>query len=154
MAATGFDVRPGAGIGPIEIRMTRQEAIAAALADGLPTLDFRRGKAWKPDGPPDLLIADQLWAYFEDGDRVVEVEVAANGPHPVACLNLDLAASYAEIRLAMQAIARADETDPEFPSGCAFPEIGLYLWSEAEDEEPVQAILVRAPDHHAFDGLD
>jgi hypothetical protein len=54
----------------------------------------------------------------------------------------------------MQAIARADETDPEFPSGCAFPEIGLYLWSEAEDEEPVQAILVRAPDHHAFDGLD
>jgi hypothetical protein len=153
MAATGFDVRPGAGIGPIEIGMTRQEALAAALADGLQARDFRRGRSWK-DGPPDLLIGDQLFAYFEDGDRVVEVEVAANFGRPVSCLNLKLAAPYAEIRFAMQAIARLDETNPEFPSSCAYPEIGLDLWSEAEDGDPVQAILVRAPDPHAFDGLD
>ena len=52
-------VRPGAGIGPIDIGMRRPEAVAAAKASGLTLEDFRRGPG---RGKPDLFIGSQLFA--------------------------------------------------------------------------------------------
>jgi hypothetical protein len=43
-----LDVRPGDGIGPIDIGMTRDESRAAAAASGLGVGDFRRGATPPP----------------------------------------------------------------------------------------------------------
>jgi hypothetical protein len=151
VSAKVFEVRPGAGIGPIEIGMTREQARAAATAAGLSVCDFRRGGG---EGPPDYFIADQLFAYFDDGDHVEEVEVAVGGDHAVTCLDLDLAAPFAHVIAEMSAIARIDKTNPD-PAGCAFPEIGLDFWSESGPSKapklPVEAILVRRPEHYPVD---
>jgi hypothetical protein len=150
MTARIFDVRPGAGIGPIEIGMTREQARDAAVTSGLSVGDFRRGGG---EGRPDFFIADQLFAYFEDGDLVTEVEVAVVGDHTVTCLSLDLTAPFADILSRMRAIAHEDETDPD-PAGRAFPELGLDLWSESGPSKgadlPVGAILVRRPETYPF----
>jgi hypothetical protein len=138
-----FDVRPGLGIGPFQIGMTRDEARAAAEAASLSVRDFRRGGGV---GPPDFFIAEQLFAYFEDGDTVTELEVALKGHRQVTCLDLDLGMPFRTVIQVMQAIAHLDETDPD-PAGCTFPEIGLALWSESGPvkggDRPVDAILVR-----------
>ena len=149
MTRAVFDIRPGSGIGPISIGMTREEALAAVADAGLAVQDFRRAVR---SGPPDLYISDQLFAYFEEGDRVEEVEVSVCGAHPVLCLDMDLTASFAEILARMKTVARVDETDPD-PSVRVYPEIGLAFWSESgpDEEAPVQAISVCRPESYPFD---
>ena len=152
MAAV-LDVRPGAGIGPISIGMTRDETRTSAAAMGLSIADFRRGST--SDGPADLRFGDQLFAYFESGDRVVAVEVGVRGPLAVICLDLDLGASYADVMRAMKVHGNVDETDPEFPSTSVFFELGLTLWADVKpvdmSEFPVQAILVRRSQPYPLD---
>jgi len=142
MALTELVVRPGVGIGPIEVGMSRADALRAATVEGLTVSDFRRARG---DGPFDLLVGDQLFAYLGDDGLVTEAEVAVGGPHPVICLDLDLAAANLEILARMKAVSPVDETNPEYPWVCDFPELGLSMWFEAGSEGSVDAILVRAP---------
>ena len=146
-----LDVRPGNGIGPVDIGMTRDEARAAAATSKLGVHDFRRAEADKrEDGPPDLYIGGQLFAYFSGGDRVVEVEVAVSGPLPVTCLDLDLRAPFADVLEAMAEHGRVDRTHAEFPSTSAYPQLGVVFWADLKPAdlaiEPVEAILVRGLD--------
>ena len=147
---TVLDVRPGSGIGPIEIGMTRDEVITAAKNWELAAVDFRRTGA---EDRPDLLLGGQLFAYFQDGDRVAEIEVAVSGPRPVVCLGIDLAGSRVELLAQVAALDRMDENDPEYPSVAAFPEIGVSFWTDSgiEGEGRIDAALVRTPDPSSFD---
>ena len=150
-----MDVRPGVGIGPIEIGMSRADAIAAATAAGLTVEDFRRGLG---PGKPDLAISKQLFAYVDNSGTVEEVEVAVptQGQElAVTCLDLDLTASYGVVLGRMASIARVDETDPEYPGTSVFFELGLSLWADATAEDlpdvRVEAILVRRPEPNPLD---
>ena len=67
-----FDVRPGSGIGPIAIGMTRADAVEAAERAKLSAAPFSRGST------PALVIDRDLFAYLDGDDRVEEVEVAIN----------------------------------------------------------------------------
>jgi hypothetical protein len=58
-----LDVRPGDGIGPIDIGMTRDESRAAAAASGLGVGDFRRGAT----PPPNTHLTALSVVYFELG---------------------------------------------------------------------------------------
>jgi len=145
MVVERFEVRPGLGIGSIDIGMSRSSAIAAATADGLTVEDFRRGPG---SGKPDLFIGSQLFAYFDADGAVEEVEVAipsSSRELAVECLGLDLDASYASVRRQMSAIGRRDEADVE-SGATSYPELGLMLWADAGPEDfadvRVQAILV------------
>ena len=143
-------VRPGIGIGPIDIGMARSDAIAGATAAGLMVEDFRRGPG---HGKPDLVINGQLFAYFDGAGRVEEVEVGLSADEEaefaVVCLDLDLAASYEAVLRRMSAISPVDDTDPEYPGTSAYPELGLVLWADAKAEDlpdvTVETILVRRP---------
>jgi hypothetical protein len=144
-------VRPGRGIGPIELGMTRSEVTIAALAAGLAVEDFSRGSGPKTD----LVINRQLFVYFDADDRVLEAEVGVpeSGDAaliPVSCLGLPLAAPYDEVLRRLHAVARVDETDPEYPGTSAFLDLGLVLWAEVKADDVadtcVQAILVRRPE--------
>jgi len=145
-----LEVRPGVGIGPISIDMTRDEARAAGSGAGLQASDFLRGagQADQPtSGSMDLSFGGQLFAYFHGGDLVEEVEVAVSGPLPVALLDVDLRASYSDVLRAMRAHGPVDATHHEYPSTSVFPELGLSLWADviADDmsEVNVEAVLVR-----------
>jgi hypothetical protein len=50
----------------------------------------------------------------------------------------------------MRALARVDETDPEYPGASAYLDLGLVLWADVKEEHLadtcVQAILVRRPE--------
>jgi hypothetical protein len=130
-----LNVRPGIGIGPIEIGMSRSAAIAAASAAGLTVKDFRRGSG---PGKPDLVINGQLFAYFDGDGMVEEVEVAVPTvvrELGVTCLGLDLTASYEVVRDRMSAIARVDETDPDYPGTSVYFDLGLSLWADAKAED-------------------
>jgi hypothetical protein len=143
-----LDVRPGAGIGPIDIGMSRADAIEAATLAGL---IVEPGTSGTVDGPPDLMIRGQLLAYFDADDFVAEVEVAIPSGNtdelPVTCLNLDLTASFETVLRHMASIAQVDKTKPEYPGTSVFRELGLSLWADARAEDLpdvcVEAILVR-----------
>jgi hypothetical protein len=145
-----LEVRPGVGIGPIRIGMTHDEARAAGNAAGLRSADFKRGANLvdqPASSPTDLSFGSQLFAYFNGGDVVEEVEVAVSGPLPVALFDVDLGAPSADVLRAMQAHGRVDETDPEYPSTSAYVELGLSLWADVTVEDlsevSVEAVLVR-----------
>jgi hypothetical protein len=149
-----LEVRPGAGIGPIDIGMTRGEARSAAVAETLSVDDFRRSHEGVA-GLPDMVIGGQLFAYFEGGDRVVEAEVAVSGPLRVTCLDLDLSAPFPDVIDAMATHGRVDPTDPAFPASSVYPELGLALWADSKPrdlaEVAVEAILVRSPEPYLLD---
>jgi hypothetical protein len=141
-----FVVRPGTGIGPIDIGMSRSSAIAAAIADGLTVVDFRRGPGL---GKPDLFIGSQLFAYFDVDGAVEEVEVAVpttSREIAVECLGMDLSASYEAVRNQMSGLGHVDAASRD-PGTSAYAELGLVLWADAglDDYEDVrvEAILVR-----------
>jgi hypothetical protein len=139
-----LDVRPGHGIGPIQIGMTRSEARDAARDAGLAVEEFRRGGG---DGPPDFVIGRQLFAYFGEDGTVDEVEAGVSGPQRVAYGALDLTSSYAGVLEAMKPLGQVDETHPEYPSTSVFSELGLSLWADVGPQDLadalVAAILVR-----------
>lgn len=157
-------VRRGAGIGPIDLEMSKRDAIAAATAAGMVAKDFRRGAGV---GAPDLAVDDQLFAYFDDEGIAREIEVAVpsgGSGRTVECLGLDLRAPYGELLDRMRAFGRADETDPEYPASSLYFELGLCFWADTKPErlrhlldpedlleERVEAILVRAPEPYALD---
>ena len=108
--------------------------------------DFRRGPGL---GEPDLFTSGQLLAYFDADGAVEEVEVAVPSSSrevTVACLGLDLNASYGSVRRQMSAIGRSDETDSDIGTS-SYPELGLMLWADARPEDfadvRVEAILLR-----------
>jgi hypothetical protein len=143
-----LDVRPGEGIGPVDIGMTREQVQAAAAAAGLHVRDFSRtGK-----GSSDLVVNGQVFVYFDKGGKVYEAEVTVPSEEddlllPVTCLDLDLTASYEDILGRVAPVARVDEADPEYPAASPFPELGLVLWADVKPEElaeaRVESILVR-----------
>ena len=141
-------MRPGEGIGPLQLGMTRKDAMTAGLAAGFAVDAFARAGGPKTD----LVLSGQLFVYFDAAGRVDEVEVAVPqgvDPRrvPVSCLGLPLAAPYDELLRRMRDRARADERDPEHPGTSAYPDLGLVLWADTKTEDlaevRVQAILVR-----------
>lgn len=122
-----FDVRPGEGIGPIAIGMTRLEALEAAKDAGLSVMSFVKS----PNDPEALAIEQQLFAYFDRDDWVVEVEVAVptQGNRPrVMWGGLDFAQSPNELTKALEGIAQPDRTDTEYPATSIYPGLGLSVW--------------------------
>jgi hypothetical protein len=149
-------VRPGTGIGPIDLGMTRDEAVIAAAAARLSARDY-----WRVPGAaaPSLSLGGQLFAHFGEDGHVAEVVAAISQPGDgeleVTCLDLDLTAPYEDVLHRMAAHGRVDETDPEYPGTSVFLELGLVLWADATAEElhevHVEAILVRRPMPYPLD---
>jgi hypothetical protein len=140
-----FDVRPGLGIGPFNLGMTRADAIAAADTAGLTTAPFRRGST----GPVGLVIAGLLFIHVDAVDEVEEIEVALSDDMAIVWQGLDLRAPAREVVAAFDQIAAADATDREFPASMNYPAIGLSLWKEGKPGRPLtgrfEAVLVRRP---------
>jgi hypothetical protein len=140
-----FDVQPGEGIGPLRIGMTRAEASQATTDVGLSTVQVRRW-ARKPEV---LVVAGQLQAYFDVADRIEEIEVAIAAPDSIRLGGLDFAAAPETVTAALDRLAQADRTDPEYPASSCYPTIGLCVWKDAKPgnwlDGPFQSVLVRRP---------
>src|SRR6476469_3550870 len=107
-----FEVRPGEGIGPLTVGMTRSEAMDAVEGAQFSSERFVKS----PESPDALSIERQLFAYFDLDDRVEEVEVAVpRGPNDrgVRWNQLDFALDAGAVAAALDETARPDSTDPE-----------------------------------------
>lgn len=136
-----FEVRPGRGIGPIDLGMTMAEASTAA--SGLGVSAFTKGAS------SAIQVAGQLMVYF-DNDRATEIEVAIPrnpADRAVRWQDIDFAKAATEVGSAIDEMAAPDDTDPEFPATRAYPTLGLSLWQEAKpgtlESGPYEAVLVR-----------
>ena len=113
-----FDVRPGSGIGPINIGMTRADAVDAAERAALTAAPFTRGTR------PALVIDRDLFAYLDGDDRVEEVEVAINSDRAVIWDGIDFALDPAIVAAALDEIAEPDRTHPDYPSSIDYGDLG------------------------------
>ena len=141
-----FDVRPGQGIGPIAIGMTRSQALEASESAGLSAASFVKS----PTAPKALVIERQLFAYFDINDRVLEVEVAVprdQDDRGVMWNDLDFALDPGQVAGALDEIAQPDTEDAEYPTTRRYPDLGLILWKDAKPEDwldgPFESVLVR-----------
>jgi hypothetical protein len=141
-----FEVRPGEGIGPITIGMTRSEALEAAASAGLSAMSIVKS----PTAPEALVIERQLFAYFDPDDRVEEVEVAVprdQDDRGVMWNDLDFALDPGAVTGALDEIAKPDREDAEYPATSCYPDLGLALWKDAKPNDwldgPFESVLVR-----------
>lgn len=139
-------MRPGEGIGPITIGMTRSEAVEAAESVGLTATSFVKS----PTAPKALVIERQLFAYFDPDDRVEEVEVAVPrdpDDRDVMWNDLDFALDPGAVTGALDEIAQPDKEDLEYPATSYYPDLGLAVWKDARPDDwldgPFESVLVR-----------
>jgi len=96
------------------------------------------------------VIERQLFAYFDDNDRVLEVEVAVpreQDDRGVMWNDLDFAMDPGQVAGAVDEIARPDMEYAEYPATRHYPDLGLVLWKDAKPDDwldgPFQSVLVR-----------
>lgn len=141
-----FEVRPGEGIGPITLGMTRSEAFEAAENFRLTAASFVKS----PTASEALVIERQLFAYFDRDDRVEEVEVAVPSDQDdrgVTWNDLDFALDPGAVARALDEIAQPDKEDVEYPATRYYPDLGMAVWKDAKPEDwldgPFESVLVR-----------
>ena len=141
-----FEVRPGEGIGPITIGMTRSEAFEAAENVGLTAASFVKS----PTAPEALVIERQLFAYFDPDDRVEEVEVAVprdQDDRGVTWNDLNFALDPGAVASALDQIAQPDKEAVEYPATRCYPDLGMAVWKDGRSDDwldgPFESVLVR-----------
>lgn len=139
-----YDIRPGDGIGPVAVGMSRAQAQRAMTATGQPVDSFVR---W-PQSPPVLAMERNAFqVYFDRADRVDGIEVMglprdgqSHGLEPEFTAlygGVDVFRTPAE-RL-VEVVSRRAGAKPvvtEFGSTVTFPALGIVLWREVVEETP------------------
>jgi hypothetical protein len=143
-----FAVRPGEGIGPIAIGMTRSRALQAANDVDLRVASFVKSTT----EPEALAIERQLFVYFDSEDQVEEIEVGITSDGTMRAVlwdGIDLTLDSDDLIRTLDAIAQPDRADAEYPASSYYPDLGLALWMDATAEDWVEgrfeSILVRRP---------
>jgi hypothetical protein len=128
--------------------MTRPEAQDAARTAGLAVAPFKR---WE-DSPDVLVIAEQLQAYFDDDDRVEEVETrlpSQDGDLSILLGTLDLSGPAEEVAAGLDRLGDPDRSDREYPATRCYPALGICVWKDSKPDEwrdgPFESVLVRRP---------
>ena len=154
-ARTGvYKIRPGNGIGPVEIGMSRDEAKRAMEKTGRRVESFVR---WENTPPVLAMQENSFQVYFDRSDRVKEIEVM--GPSsdgqgfgeepPFAALygTVDVFRTRASKLVdVVSQDAAPDPTAEEHGAAFAVPTIGISLWRESTEETPFfETVLVHKP---------
>ena len=119
-----FDVRPGSGIGPITIGMTRADAVESAERATLSAAPFRRGST------PALVIDRDLFAYLDGDDRIEEVEVAIHSERAAIWEGSTSVSTQRQSNLLSTSFRWPNRTHPDYPSTIDYPGLGLSVWKE------------------------
>ena len=150
-----YEIRPGSGIGPVRIGMSRGAAERAMRGTGQPVTAFVRGQT-----PPAVLAMHEnaFQVYFDTSDRVEAVEVMGpsvdvqgRGDEPVFVAVFDgvdvfrtPATKLVEVvsRKAAPDLEAAEDPGITFE----FPTLGLSLWRQTDEEGPFfETVYVSRP---------
>jgi len=148
-----YEIRPGQGIGPVQIGMSRDEARRAMQATGQTVDTIDRGD------PRQALVmqGNGFQAYFDASDRVHAVEVmrpyldmhSIAGRPPFAARLGDVDVFRTPATHLVRIVSRVAPTDPhgEDPGVTfEFPTIGLDLWREGIEDTPYfETVYVSRP---------
>jgi hypothetical protein len=150
-----YEIRPGRGIGPIRIGMSRADAERAMGTTGQAVQSFVRGQ----QGPPVLAIErNSLQAYFDDADRVEGVEIYGGaGDSRALGVEPAFSARYRGVDVfrtpASELVAVVSRDAPSDPAASEdpgvtfeFPSIGLSLWRQTDEQTPFfETVYVSRP---------
>ena len=139
-----YEIRPGDGIGPVEIGMSRAEATRAMKRTGRAVDSFARF----PAEPPVLAMErNSFQVYFDHADRVSGIEVMglprdgqSQGLEP------EFKALYAGVdvfrtpaKRLVEVVSRRAKAQPVIEEGggaVEFPALGVGLWREVVEGTP------------------
>jgi hypothetical protein len=128
---TPYAVLPLIGIGPVRLKMTREESRRAM---GRPPDPVQKSSA---DGAlTDAYFDSAFQVFFDDRDLVEYIEVSGPGPD-IAALYLGKDAHRTEAaELVKRIVANApyDPDDPELGWSYLFPSLELSLWRPTAEE--------------------
>ena len=139
-----YEIRPGEGIGPVEIGMSRAQAERAMKATGRTVESFVR---W-PESPPVLAMERNAFqVYFDRADRVNGIEVMglprdgqSQGLEPQFTARYDAVDVFrTPAKRLVEVVSRRTRAKPvvrEFGSTVEFPALGIGLWREVVEETP------------------
>lgn len=139
-----YEIRPGKGIGPVQIGMLRRDAQAAMRETGEPVESFVR---WQGTPPVLAMQENAFQVYFDAADRVEGIEVMGPtsqwqnlGEQPrFEALYRGVDVFRTPASKLVEIVSREARLDPDGEEPGAtfdFPSIGLSLWREVEEETP------------------
>ena len=133
---TVFEVRPGEGVGPIRLGMTREEA-REAMPDG------RESFLKTPDSqhPTDAWFEAGFQVFYSDNPPVVDsIELSRDGGFSVNCWGIDVFSTPVDrVVNHFERYSALDIADPEIGCSYLFPAARLWVWRpfmpESDDDE-------------------
>ena len=149
-----YEIRPGDGIGPVEIGMSRAEAARAMTRTGHAVDTFKR---WPKESPPVLAMqGNSFQVYFDRADRVNGIEVmgpTSDGQHEG--LEPEFTARYEGVdvfrtpaKRLVEVVSRRAGAKPvvtEAGSTLTFPALGIALWRMVVEDTPYFETVVVDP---------
>lgn len=148
-----YEIRPGDGIGPVEIGMSRAQAERAMRRTGHAVDSFVR---WPAEPPVLAMERNAFQVYFDRADRVVGIEVmgaTSDGQHEG--VEPEFTALYDGVdvfrtpaRRLVEVVSRRARAKPvvtEAGSTLTFPALGIALWRMVVEDAPYFETVVVDP---------
>ena len=139
-----YKIRPGSGVGPVKIGMSRDDAKRAMETTGHKVESFVR---WQNRPPVLAMQGEFLSGYFDRSDRVEAIEVMGP-PSDAQSLGDEppFAARYGDVDVfrtrastladLVSRDAEPDTTAEDHGVAFTFPTIGIALWREGAEGTP------------------
>ena len=152
-----YEIRPGDGIGPVEIGMSRAQAERAMTATGQAVDSFMR---WPAEAPVLAMERNGFQVYFDRADRVNGIEVMgltrdgqSQGLEPEFTALYDGVDVFrTPAKRLVEVVSRRARAKPvvtEFGSTVTFPALGIALWREIVEDTPYFETVVVDPPKRA-----